>query len=443
MYIYLSTLHRGHFHRSHATALFRKHKERVFFSSCLHKNSIVLLKVYLIYNKKMYHRTLARNELETNRFEGKTFARSRGSRTSALETAASQRTRLSSCAVLGKSSSNSIPNRIGNKKWTITSPQQTHEAMRGRGRRGRRGRSRESVYREIFAQFEPISSIQEGDIAHFMESFSKSVFDVTNGLDDFVKQRLGDSAPAAIESSSISSSSSGSLNPGTIMLVLTAGLVTSLSPCTLSVLPLTIGYIGGYASDAIGNEASEEEKKRAMSTNALAFAVGLAFAFALFGVFAATAGKAFGQIGIVAPISVSVLAIVMGLNLLGEVDLRFPSFGANFDARELNLPPFLTSFVAGATFALAASPCATPILSTLLAYVAASSSNVFSGAILLFSYTLGYCAPLLLAASAAGNIKSVMNVREKTAWVTPASGFLLVAGGWYALLGRVTPLLLR
>ena len=174
--------------------------------------------------------------------------------------------------------------------------------MRGRGRRGRRGRSRESVYREIFAQFEPISSVQEGDIAHFMESFSKSVFDVTNGLDDFVKQRLGDSAPAAIESSSISSSSSGSLNPGTIMLVLTAGLVTSLSPCTLSVLPLTIGYIGGYASDAIGNEASEEEKKRAMSTNALAFAVGLAFAFALFGVFAATAGKAFGQIGIVAPI---------------------------------------------------------------------------------------------------------------------------------------------
>ena len=153
-------------------------------------------------------------------------------------------------------------------------------------------------------------------------------------------------------------------------------------------------------------------------------------------------GKAFGQIGVVAPISVAVLAIVMGLNLLGEVQLRFPSFGSNFDPRSLNLPPFLTSFVAGATFALAASPCATPVLSTLLAYVAASSNNVLSGGFLLFSYTLGYSAPLLLAASAAGNIKSVMGVREKTAWVTPASGFLLVAGGWYALLGRVVPMIL-
>ena len=121
-----------------------------------------------------------------------------------------------------------------------------------------------------------------------------------------------------------------------------------------------------------------------MRVNAIAFAVGLASAFALFGVFAATAGKAFGQIGVVAPISVAVLAIVMGLNLLGEVQLRFPSFGSNFDPRSLNLPPFLTSFVAGATFALAASPCATPVLSTLLAYVAASSSNVLSGGFLLF-----------------------------------------------------------
>ena len=53
--------------------------------------------------------------------------------------------------------------------------------------------------------------------------------------------------------------------------------------------------------------------------------------------------------------------------------------------------------------------------------------------------TSGYVAPLLFAATATDGLKSVMALREKSQWVNPTSGFLLVAGGTYAFLSRVVP----
>ena len=49
------------------------------------------------------------------------------------------------------------------------------------------------------------------------------------------------------------------------------------------------------------------------------------------------------------------------------------------------------AYLAGLTFALAASPCSTPVLATLLAYVGASADPV-PGGLLLLSYTSG-CEP--------------------------------------------------
>ena len=51
----------------------------------------------------------------------------------------------------------------------------------------------------------------------------------------------------------------------------------------------------------------------------------------------------------------------------------------------------------------------------------------------------GYVAPLLAAASATGALTRVLALRQYSAWVTPASGVLLVAGGVYSVLSRVAP----
>lgn len=217
------------------------------------------------------------------------------------------------------------------------------------------------------------------------------------------------------------------LTPLSVATIFAAGLLTSLTPCMLSMLPITIGYIGGY----------ETKSRLQAAVQSTWFALGLATTLAGLGIVAAIIGKVYGQVGIGLPIVVSLIAILMGLNLLEALPLRLPAWGGMTWISE-DLPEGVRSYLIGLTFGLVASPCSTPVLATLLAWISTTQDPIL-GSVLLLAYTAGYVAPLILAGTFTASIKKMLELRRWSGWITPVSGALLVGFGVFSLLFRLIP----
>ena len=217
------------------------------------------------------------------------------------------------------------------------------------------------------------------------------------------------------------------LTPLSIGVIYAAGLLTSLTPCMLSMLPITVGYIGGH-----------ETKSRLQSAiQSTWFALGLATTLAALGIVAAVVGRVYGQVGVGLPIVVSIIAILMGLNLLEALPLRLPT-GLGMDWISQDLPEGVRSYLVGLTFGLVASPCSTPVLASLLGWISTTGDPLLGSALLL-AYTAGHVAPLILAGTFTASLKKLLELRRWSGWINPVSGGLLVGFGVFSLLFRVFP----
>lgn len=200
-----------------------------------------------------------------------------------------------------------------------------------------------------------------------------------------------------------------------------AGVATSLSPCVLPVLPLIVGYMGGYAPG---------DRRRAFLMS-LALVGGLTVTLVGFGLATVSLGLIFGHIGKLWHWLVSGVLIVMGLQLLGLVQLRLP--GIEMRLSEKSRAGYLGAFLAGMAFGLVTSSCGMPILVAVLSYVSLSGSFIVGGTALLL-YSAGRSIVLLAIAAAAGLAKGISRFQPYAELLNRASGALLVAAGIYLLL---------
>lgn len=193
------------------------------------------------------------------------------------------------------------------------------------------------------------------------------------------------------------------------------GILSSLSPCTLGILPIIISYIAGYG----------EEKPSKTLLQMFSFTIGLAVVMSIMGILSLLLGRTITALGgdwwvlIIAS-----LLFVLGLNLLNIVEINFPQIVKQMprgNAKSLFLYPLLVGIV----FAFASTPCSTPILVSIMGF-ASISHNVFYAALLLFLFALGQGIIIILAGVFTSFVKNMRKFSQVNEILMKLSGVLMI-----------------
>lgn len=201
--------------------------------------------------------------------------------------------------------------------------------------------------------------------------------------------------------------------------VFMGGLISAASPCVLAAIPLIIGYVGGYSGG--------DKKKAAIYS--LVFIFGLSITFTVLGAAASAMGQFLSFAGQWLYVGLAVIAVTMGLQLMGLITIPLP-FQKTHQVKSRGL---WGAFLLGLLTGTVSSPCATPVLAVILAYVS-TQGNILYGGSLLFTYAVGHCALIFIAGLSIGlteNMVSSKGVKSFSLYSKRFSGALLVVIGIY------------
>lgn len=173
------------------------------------------------------------------------------------------------------------------------------------------------------------------------------------------------------------------------LLAFGGGILSFVSPCTLPVLTAYFAF-------------AFQSGRKQIATNTIAFMLGLATTFTLFGAAGFALGKTLLR-------NQQLLILVGGAVVLtfGVLSLLGKGFGGVDTSGTGGVQPKSTtvkgSYIFGLSFAVGWTSCIGPILGTVLT-LAAQTTSVWNGMMLLFIYTLGLGLPLLVVSTFFGRM---------------------------------------
>lgn len=209
-----------------------------------------------------------------------------------------------------------------------------------------------------------------------------------------------------------------SVSIATFFAVYVSGLLTSLTPCVYPILPIVVGYLG-----------SREGGPGRRLAAGFSYVLGLALVYSALGLGAALTGSLFGSLttNTWVYLAFGVLLLYLGGSMMDWYYIPLPNL-PGLASESVKSSPFLGPFVMGLTSGIVASPCTAPVLAALLVYVAAKKA-VVTGALLLFTFSLGLSTVLLAIGFFAGSL-----MPKSGAWmekVKKVLAFLILGAGVY------------
>lgn len=204
-----------------------------------------------------------------------------------------------------------------------------------------------------------------------------------------------------------------------------AGIVTSFTPCVYPLIPVTVGFIGAKSADSRG---------KAFKLS-LFYVLGIALVYSALGMFAALTGQFFGQISTSkwTYLFVGNIFLFFGLAMLDVFSLEMTFLQKLIPSGRGNTKDSLSALLFGGVSALVAGPCTTPVIGSLLTYVA-SKQNILLGFSMLFSFALGLGFLLLIVGTFTGVLSTLPKSGSWMALVKKGFGFLMIFIGEYFIL---------
>lgn len=219
-----------------------------------------------------------------------------------------------------------------------------------------------------------------------------------------------------------------------LLIALTAGVISFLSPCVLPIVPPYLAYMSGVSMNDMHGEAAARRKA---TLAALFFVLGLSTVFLFLGFTASAFGRFFLTNQEIFVMAAGVIIMVFGAHFIGVYRISILDREMRVDAGDQGGSAF-GAYVLGLAFAFGWTPCIGPILGAILS-LAATEADMVRGTALLATYAIGLGLPFLLVAAFFPRMQGLMGwMKRHMDRIEKVMGLLLWTVGLLMLTGKFT-----